>query len=113
MSRVANTATWLSRLQRVAPVASLSLELVRFDTQALVDPEISGVEYQQGTLYGYEVREYLLGKWGRKCAYCGANDVPLQIEHLIPRSRGGTMRVDNLPWPAGRATRKKCSSSNA
>ena len=55
MSRVANIATWISRLQRVAPVASLSLELVKFDTQALVDPEISGAEYQQGTLYGYEV----------------------------------------------------------
>ncbi|MGA7606071.1 MAG: RNA-guided endonuclease IscB, partial [Anaerolineales bacterium] len=106
-SRVANTATWLSRLQRVAPVASLSLELVKFDTQALVDPEISGVEYQQGTLYGYEIREYLLGKWGRKCVYCGANDVPLQIEHLISKSRGGTMRVDNLTLACAPCNQKK------
>ena len=36
---------------------------------------LEGVEYQQGTLAGYEVREYLLAKWGRTCAYCGAPSV--------------------------------------
>jgi hypothetical protein len=70
--------------------------LVRFDTQLMQDAEISGVEYQQGQLAGYEVREYLLEKWGRKCAYCGKTDVPLQIEHLIPKVRGGSDRVSNL-----------------
>jgi 5-methylcytosine-specific restriction endonuclease McrA len=113
MSRVANIATWISRLQRVAPVASLSLELVKFDTQALVDPEISGAKYQQGTLYGYEVREYLLEKWGRKCAYCGGNDVSLQIEHLVPRSRGGTNRVDNLTLACGPCNQKKANRTAA
>ena len=34
------------------------MELVKFDTQLLEHPEISGVEYQQGTLAGYELREY-------------------------------------------------------
>ena len=113
MSRVANIATWISRLQRVAPVASLSLELVKFDTQALVDPEISGAEYQQGTLYGYEVREYLLEKWGHKCAYCGAKNVPLQVEHLMPKSRGGTNQVDNLTLACGPCNQKKRNQTAA
>jgi hypothetical protein len=47
--------------------------------QKLENPEISGIAYQQGTLAGYELREYLLEKWGRKCAYCDATNVPLQI----------------------------------
>jgi len=64
--------------------------------QALENPEISGVEYQQGTLAGYEVREYLLEKWGRKCAYCGAEHTPLQVEHIQPKARGGSNRVSNL-----------------
>jgi hypothetical protein len=34
------------------------VELVKFDTQLMEHAEISGVEYQQGTLQGYEVREY-------------------------------------------------------
>jgi 5-methylcytosine-specific restriction endonuclease McrA len=95
-SRLANIQTWITRLYRFAPVDSISLELVKFDTQALENPEISGVEYQQGTLFGYEVREYLLEKWGRACAYCGADDVPLEIEHIVPKSRGGSDRVSNL-----------------
>jgi hypothetical protein len=40
------------------PVTAVSSEFVRFDMQAIENPEISGVEYQQGTLAGYEVREY-------------------------------------------------------
>jgi anti-sigma28 factor (negative regulator of flagellin synthesis) len=60
------------------------------------NPEISGIEYQQGELQGYEVKEYLLEKWGRKCAYCKTENVPFETEHIIPTSRGGTNRVSNL-----------------
>jgi 5-methylcytosine-specific restriction endonuclease McrA len=95
-SRIGNVKTWVERLRRWTPIASISLELVKFDTQKMVNPEIRGVEYQQGTLYGYEVREYLLEKLGRKCAYCGKKNVPLEIEHIVPRSRGGSNRVSNL-----------------
>jgi len=94
--RIETTLSWVHRLQRLAPIAAISQELVRFDTQALENPEISGVEYQQGTLAGYEVREYLLEKWGRQCAYCGAANVPLQIEHIQPKAKGGSERVSNL-----------------
>jgi len=59
-------------------------------------PEITGIAYQQGELQGYEVKEYLLDKWGRTCAYCGKTNVPLEVEHIIPKSRGGTDRVSNL-----------------
>lgn len=72
------------------------MELVRFDLQQMENPEISGVEYQQGELQGYEVREYLLEKWNRKCAYCGAENLPLEVEHIHPRSKGGSDRVSNL-----------------
>jgi hypothetical protein len=58
--------------------------------------EISGVEYQQGELAGYEVREYLLEKFNRQCAYCGATDTRLEIDHVHPRSKGGSNRVSNL-----------------
>jgi 5-methylcytosine-specific restriction endonuclease McrA len=88
--------SWVRRLCRWVPVSALSLELVRFDTQALQNPEISGIEYQQGELQGYEVREYLLEKWGRKCAYCDAENVPLEIDHIHPRSKGGSDCVSNL-----------------
>ncbi len=94
--RVDSTMSVVSRLRRWTPVTAIHLELVCFDMAKLEKPEIAGVEYQQGTLAGYEVREYLLEKWHRKCAYCGANDVPLQVEHIQPKSRGGTNRISNL-----------------
>jgi hypothetical protein len=47
-------------------------------------------------LQGYEVREYLLEKWHRQCAYCDATQVPLTIDHIQPKSRGGSNRVANL-----------------
>ena len=95
-SRIANVETWVARLCRLANVTAFSQELVKFDTQALVTPEISGVEYQQGTLAGYELREYLLEKWERRCAYCHAANVPLQVEHIVPKARQGSDRASNL-----------------
>ncbi len=95
-SRIANVLTWVTRLRKLAPIAALSQELVKFDLQQMDNPEISGLEYQQGTLAGYETREYLLEKWQRKCAYCQAQDIPLQVEHILARAKGGTDRVSNL-----------------
>lgn len=94
--RVQTTMAWVERLQRWAPVTAISSELVRFDVQALENPEIRGVEYQQGTLLGYEVREYLFEKWGRRCVYCDAEHVPLNLDHLVAKANGGANRVANL-----------------
>ena len=94
--RVLTILTWVKRFIRFVPVTSITQELVRFDLQQVQNPEISGAEYQQGELQGYEVREYLLEKWDRKCSYCGVENVPLQIEHIHPKSQGGSNRISNL-----------------
>jgi len=109
--RIETTVSWVNRLRRWTPVAAISQELVRFDTQKLQNPEISGVEYQKGTLFGLEVREYLLEKWNRACAYCGARNVPLEIEHIQPRSRGGSDRVSNLTLACDRCNKRKGNKS--
>lgn len=95
-SRVDNIGTWTRRLRAVCPVTAITVESVCFDTQLLRNPEISGVEYQQGTLAGYEVREYVLTHWGRKCVYCARHDVPLTVDHVVSRRRGGSNRPSNL-----------------
>ena len=95
-SRLCNVLTWVRRLRRLCPVAAISQELVRFDTQAMQNPEIAGVQYQHGALLGYEIREYLLEKWQRTCAYCGQGQLPLQIDHIIPHAKAGSDRVANL-----------------
>ncbi len=95
-ARVDQTLHAVRQLRQALPITALSVEHVRFDTQKLQDPEITGVEYQQGTLLGYEVREYLLDKWDHQCAYCDAQDVSLQIDHIHAKARGGSDRVSNL-----------------
>ena len=111
-SRVDNVVSVCTHLS--APLTGIAVETVRFDMQTMQNPGISGVEYQQGTLLGYEVREYLLEKWQRTCAYCdakpvrcrtgcpvpgrhgGTGNVPLEIDHVVPSSAGGSSRVSNL-----------------
>jgi len=105
--RVANVLTWVARLCRLCPITAVSQELVRFDLQNEQHPEISGIAYQQGTLAGYEQREDLLEKYNRTCAYCDKTDVPLQVEHIVPRSKGGTDRVSNLTLACAPCNRRK------
>lgn len=107
LHRVETTMTWVKRLIKFCPVRSISMELVRFDTQKINNPEISGTEYQQGELAGYELREYLLEKWHRQCAYCGKTDTPLEIEHIHPKSLGGNDRVSNLTLACSKCNQVK------
>jgi 5-methylcytosine-specific restriction endonuclease McrA len=108
--RLDTTMSMVIRLQRWAPITAIHYELVRFDTQKMENPDISGVEYRHGTLAGYEVREYLLEKWERKCAYCGTSGVPLNIDHIQPRSLGGSNRVSNLTLACVPCNQSKGSS---
>lgn len=96
LSRVGNVLTWAQRYQRLVPLGRIEIERVRFDTQLLQNPSIAGLDYQQGTLAGWEVRIYLLVKWARCCAYCGAANQMLEVEHIVPKSRGGSDRISNL-----------------
>ncbi len=107
LSRVLNIETWGRRLIRLCNITDISQELVRFDIHRLVNPEVSGIMYQQGELFGYEIREYLLEKWGRKCAYCGKSDISLEIEHIVPKSKGGSDRVSNLTLACIKCNQKK------
>lgn len=107
MHRVLTIETWIKRLCRYTPMTQIVMELVKFDTQKMQNPLVDGVEYQQGELAGYELREYLLEKFNRKCAYCDKVDTPLQIEHIHPKSKGGSNRLSNLTLACEKSNQKK------
>lgn len=109
--RLDTTLSWVQRLRRWTPITDLAVERVKFDLQKMQNPKISGIEYQQGALQGYEVREYLLEKWGRCCAYCAAENVPLEIEHIDARSNGGSDRVSNLTLACRPCNQRKANLS--
>lgn len=107
LHRVQTTQTWVNRLIRFSPIKEIYLERVKFDLTKMQNPEVSGIEYCQGELVGYEIREYMLEKWNRQCFYCGAKNVPLQIEHIIPKSKGGSNRASNLTLACECCNQKK------
>ena len=107
MSRVFNIKSWVKKLCRLAPISAISQELVRFDTQKMVNPEINGTEYQKGELFGYEVREYLLEKFNRTCVYCSTKEGPFNLDHFHPKSKGGSDRVSNLVLSCVKCNQKK------
>lgn len=113
MHRVLSTQTWVMRISKLAPVTQLAQELVKFDMQLMQAKTegggISGVEYQQGTLAGYSVREYLLEKFSRTCMYCDCQHVPLQVEHITPKANGGSNRISNLGLSCGTCNTKKAA----
>jgi 5-methylcytosine-specific restriction endonuclease McrA len=112
-SRLDNTLAWARRYAHWVPLMHVDVERARFDTQLLREPTISGVQYQQGTLAGYDVRSYLLAHWQRRCAYCGKGGVPLEVEHITPRSRGGSVRIDNLCLACKRCNNAKGTKTAA
>jgi len=41
-------------------------------------------------------KERVFQRDGRTCRYCGSDEEPLHIDHIISRKRGGTHDLDNL-----------------
>ncbi|WP_246101271.1 RNA-guided endonuclease IscB [Streptomyces cyaneus] len=89
--RVDTTCSLANRLSRYAPVSEIHVENVAFDTHSMsAGRTLRGAEHEQGTLAGTDDRAHLRAKWNNACAYCDATGVPLNIEHLTPRSRGSS-----------------------
>ena len=98
VSRISNVKTWIDRFMRFCRISKSSIEVVSFDTQKMQNSDISGKEYQQGTLLDFKVKEYLLYRYNHTCQYCSgvSKDPVLEREHIHPSSKGGSNRVSNL-----------------
>ena len=97
VSRLENTLTWAIRLAAIFPVRLIRVEDAVFDTQLMADAEISGAQYQEGDLFGWQLRSYVFHRDGRVCAYCGTREAErYELDHIVPRSLRGSDRVSNL-----------------
>ena len=90
-----DTMRMVRTMQSIYPVSSVSIERNKFDPQLMQTPDITGVEYQRGTLWGWQVRAYVLERDGGRCVYCGNSRVRLELDHVRPKAVGSD-RVDNL-----------------
>ena len=105
--KVAVQVNEIDHIHRYFPIETIIVEAAEFDIQKIKNPGISGIEYQQGTLQGYNIRNYLLEKHGRKCFYCGKAVSDFEVEHMLPKSRGGSNRIDNLTLSCHDCNEKK------
>lgn len=109
--RIDTVLSWVTRFRQLAPIEMIFVEQNKFDIQKMRNPEISGQQYQKGPLMDFEIREYLLEKFNRKCVYCGSSSVVLNIDHVIPKSKGGSNRLDNLVLACAPCNQRKKARS--
>jgi len=79
------------------PIISTTIEVAQFDIQKIKNPEVSGVEYQQGDQLGFwNVREYVFWRDGHRChGRKGCKNKILNVHHKESRKTGGDS-PDNL-----------------
>ena len=105
--KVAVQVNEINHLHRYFPIETIIVEVAEFDIQKIKNPDISGIEYQQGTLQGYNIRNYLLEKHKRKCFYCEKTVSDFEVEHMRPKSKSGSNRIDNLTLSCHDCNEKK------
>lgn len=98
-SRVDNQINWINKFVSLLPNCHLTIEVGKFDTAKLINPNIQNEEYQQGNLYDYEnVKSYIITRENNKCQICGKeyDGTGWHLHHIKQRKDGGSNRVDNL-----------------
>ena len=89
----------ISRMKQILPITETIIETVNFDIQKIMNPDISGTDYQQGSMYEYQnMRGYLMTREKGKCQLCGKDfkGQPSHIHHCKQRSAAGSNRAENL-----------------
>jgi len=94
-SRADNVISFAKKYAKLIPIKSIVVERVSFDTSSMTNGEkLNGIEYQNGNLKDTKLRDFIFKKYNYSCVYC--EDRGEEIEHIIPKSKGGTNSVRNL-----------------
>ena len=96
-SKAESTISEVHAIATILPVDKVRVEIAKFDTQKLQNLEISGKEYQEGRMAGYDnVRAYVFERDKYTCQICKKKLGILETHHIIQRKDGGSDRPDNL-----------------
>ena len=88
---------FIEKLKKILPITDITIEVASFDTHKLKNPNISGIDYQNGEQKDfYNVREYVFYRDNYTCQICGAKDKPLQAHHIGFRKGDRSNRPANL-----------------
>ena len=94
-SRADNIINFIRKYKKFINITKVMIESVSFDvTQMSSEAKLYGTDYQQGPLYQNKLGDFIFSRSNGKCSYCGAKAE--EVDHIIPRSKGGTNSVNNL-----------------
>ena len=94
-SRADNVINFIKKYKKLININKVMIENVSFDVaQMSSNTKLYGVAYQQGPLYQNKLRSFIFNRSGGKCVYCG--NKATEIDHVIPKSNGGTNSSYNL-----------------
>ena len=107
-SRADNVINFVKKYKKLLNITKVMIENVSFDTaQMSSDDHLIGTDYQQGPLYDTNLKEFIFSKTKGRCSYCG--EKAEEIDHIIPRAKGGSNSTYNLT-PACRSCNEKKSN---
>ena len=94
-SRADNVINFIKKYKKLLHITKVMIENVSFDVaQMTTSTNLVGTAYQQGPLYQNQLRSFIFNRSNGKCVYCGAKAI--EIDHIVPRSSGGTNSTYNL-----------------
>ena len=109
-SRADNVINFIKKYKKLINIDKVMIENVSFDVaQITSDTKLWGSDYQQGNLYQTELRGFIFSRSNGKCVYCGARAE--EVDHVVPRSNGGTNSTYNLVAACRRRNEKKSNLS--
>lgn len=96
-SRISHTFHWIEKFTALLPKPILHIEVGKFDVQKMLNPDIQGIDYQQGQIFSYhDVRYFVFARDNYTCQVCKQKNKILNTHHIVYRSHGGSDRADNL-----------------
>jgi len=94
-SRANNVINFIKKYKKLINIDKVMIEHASFDVaQMTSDDCLIGIDYQQGPLYQQKLKSFIFNRFNNKCVYCGSKAE--EIDHVIPRAKGGTNSVYNL-----------------
>lgn len=82
----------IEEVHKILPITNIIVEVASFDIQKIKNPDIEGIEYQNGEqLNSYNIREYVLFRDNHTCQCCKgkSKDRALEVHHIESRKTGG------------------------
>ena len=96
-SKLNATFKWIDKFSELLPNPILHIEVGKFDTQKMMNPNITNEEYQNGQCAGYyDVRYFVFARDNYTCQVCKKKNKVLNTHHIVYKTEGGTDRADNL-----------------